>query len=209
MKKEIGQSETFIVATKNKGKIVEIKELLAGLPLRVISMEEAGIDLEIEENGNTFEENALIKAREVMRVTGSYVMADDSGLEVEFLDGAPGIYSARFGGEGIGDAGRNAKLLELMQDVPEEKRRCRFVCAVAVIQPNGSFFTVRGTCEGRLGTEPRGAHGFGYDPLFYMPEYGKTIAEMDMQEKNAVSHRGKALRKMVAELQGFLGKTTK
>lgn len=195
----------FIAATKNKGKLKEIIEILKGLPFDVISMEEAGITKDIDEYGSTFEENALIKAREIVNITGEMVMADDSGLEVDFLDGAPGIYSARFGGEGASDADKNKKLLELLKEVPLEKRTARFVCAVAVVFPDGRHFTVRGICEGTIGFKPEGANGFGYDPIFVMPEYGVTMAQMEPVEKNKVSHRAKALKSMVEELKSMNG----
>lgn len=193
--------DKFIAATKNKGKLKEIAEILKDFPFDVMSMEAAGIDGDIEENGSTFEENALIKAREVYKLTGEMVMADDSGLEVDFLDGAPGIRSARFAGEGATDGDRNNKLLSLLKEVPLEKRKARFVCAVAVILKNGEHFMVRGTCEGVIGFEPRGENGFGYDPLFFMPEYNMTIAQLDSEKKNGISHRGNALKLMVKKLQ--------
>ena len=191
----------FIVATKNQGKLREIEEILVDFPFEVVSMEEAGIGLEIEENGSTFEENALIKARTVSKISGGIVMADDSGLAVDYLDGAPGIYSSRFAGEGVTDEEKNLKLLELLEGVPGEKRTARFVCAVAVVFQNGRYFTVNGTCEGYIGVKQAGTNGFGYDPLLYIPGQGKTIAELDSDVKNAISHRGKALRLMVEELR--------
>ena len=160
-----------------------------------------GIDEDIEEYGSTFEENALIKAREVHKITGELVMADDSGLEVDFLNGAPGIYSSRFAGEGASDADRNNKLLQLLENVPFENRKARFVCAIAVILPDGSHFTVRGTFEGYIGLEPIGENGFGYDPLFYVPEYDKTAAQLEPSQKHEISHRGKALKLMLSELK--------
>lgn len=191
----------FIAATKNKGKLKEIEEILTGLPLQVISMEEAGVSDEIEETGSTFEENAMIKAKTVFDKTHEMVMADDSGLEVDFLNGAPGIYSARFAGEGATDSDKNTKLLNMLADIPFEKRSARFVCAIAVVLQNGEAFTVRGTCEGFIGYKPEGGNGFGYDPLFYMPEYKMTTAQMEPEEKHKISHRGKALRLMVEELR--------
>ncbi len=201
---KLGESQKmkkFIVATKNKGKLREIEEILSGMNLEVVSMEQVGIDEDIEEYGSTFEENALIKAREVHKITGELVMADDSGLEVDALSGAPGIYSSRFAGEGASDADRNNKLLELLKDVPFENRKARFVCAIAVILPDGNHFTVRGTFEGFIGIEPVGANGFGYDPLFFLPEYNKTAAQLEAAKKHEISHRGKALNLMLAELR--------
>lgn len=190
----------FIVASGNKGKLIEIKEILKGFPIEVLSMAEAGVHKEIDETGRTFEENAMLKARAISEITNDIVMADDSGLEVDYLDGAPGIHSARFAGEGATDEDKNNKLLGMLEGVPSDKRIARFVCAVAVSFPDGSGFTVRGTCEGTIGTKPAGNGGFGYDPLLYIPEYDMTIAEMDMETKNRISHRGKAFRLMVEEL---------
>lgn len=198
---ELQRMKKFVVATKNKGKLKEIAEILEGMDLEVISMEQAGVNEDIEEYGSTFEENALIKAKEVHKRTGELVMADDSGLEVDFLNGAPGIYSSRFAGEGASDTDRNNKLLELLKDVPFEKRKARFVCAIAVILPDGTNFTVRGTCEGYIAFEPVGTNGFGYDPLFFLPEYNKTAAQLEASKKHEISHRGKALKLMLAELK--------
>lgn len=191
----------LIAATKNKGKLEEIAQLLEQFPCDVVSMAEAGIEVNIEENGSTFEENALIKAKSVWKVIGETVIADDSGLEVDYLNGAPGIYSARYAGEGATDADRNSKLLDALEGVPSDKRTARFVCALAVVFPDGSDLMVRGTCEGYIAFEPAGSNGFGYDPLFYVPEYGMTIAQMNADIKNSISHRGNALRKMAAELE--------
>ncbi len=191
----------LIVATKNSGKLKEIREILGGLPYEVISMEDAGITDDIEETGSTFEENALIKAREINKKTGQMVMADDSGLEVDYLNGAPGIYSSRFAGEGATDEDKNNKLLELLKDVPVPNRTARFVCVIAVVFPDGTHFTVRGTCEGYIGHKPEGSNGFGYDPLFYIPRFNMTTAQMSSDKKHEISHRGKALRMMVEELK--------
>lgn len=206
---KLGESQKmrkFIVATKNKGKLKEIEEILSGMNLEVVSMSQVGIDDDIEEYGSTFEENALIKAQEVHKHTGELVMADDSGLEVDYLDGAPGIYSSRFAGEGASDEDRNNKLLGLLKDVPFENRKARFVCAIAVVLPDGNHFTVRGTCEGYIGIEPVGTNGFGYDPLFFLPEYSKTAAQLEASKKHEISHRGKALKLMLAELRERLVK---
>jgi XTP/dITP diphosphohydrolase len=191
----------FVAATRNKGKLGEIIEILACLPFEVVSMEEMGIFKDIDETGSTFEENALIKAVEVSKITEEMVMADDSGLEVDFLNGAPGIYSSRFAGEGATDEDRNNKLLELLEGVPFEKRTARFVCSIAVVFPDGRQFTVRGTCGGHIGIEPEGSNGFGYDPLFFLPEYNMTMAQMQPDEKHKLSHRGRALKMMVEELE--------
>lgn len=194
----------LIAATKNKGKLSEISEILADFPFRVISMEEAGITKDIDEYGSTFEENALIKARAIHEITGEMVMADDSGLEVDFLDGAPGIYSSRFAGEGATDEDKNQKLLGMLEGVEFEKRTARFVCAIAVVFPDARHFIVKGTCEGYIASKPEGTNGFGYDPLFYIAAYGITTAQMESEEKHKISHRGKALRNMVEELKKWL-----
>ena len=191
----------FIVATKNKGKLKEIQEILSKFPFKVLSMSDEGIEIDIEEYGTTFEENALIKAREVHNMTGEIVMADDSGLEVDYLNGAPGVYSARFAGEQASDEEKNNKLLELLKDVPYEDRKARFVCAIAVVLSNGEEFIVKGICEGYIGFKPEGKNGFGYDPLFFMPEFNITTAQMEPDKKHEISHRGKALRLMVEELK--------
>ncbi len=191
----------FIAATSNKGKLKEIVEILDGLPYEVISMEEAGVKKDIEETGRTFEENAFIKAKEIFDATGQIVMADDSGLEVDFLNGAPGIYSSRFAGEGATDEDKNNKLLKLLEGVPFEKRTARFVCAIAVIFPDGNHFTVKASCEGHIAYKPGGSNGFGYDPLFFLTEYNMTTAQMTSSEKHKISHRGKALRLMVEKLK--------
>lgn len=193
--------DKFIVASKNKGKIEEIKELLANFPFKVLSMQDVGIDEDIEEKGNSFEENAYIKAMRVFRLTGEMVMADDSGLEVDYLNGAPGIYSSRYGGEHATDQDRNNKLLAALRLVPFEKRTARFVCAISLIFPSGEHFDIKECCEGYIGFEPLGDNGFGYDPLFFIPDYQVTMAQLSLAEKNKISHRGKALRLMVDKLQ--------
>lgn len=183
-------------ATRNNGKIPEIRKLLDGVPYVIVSMEQAGIVEEIEESGSTFEENSLLKAKAVHKATGGAVLADDSGLEVDYLSGAPGIYSARFAGPDATDEEKVAKLLELLKNVPFEKRTARFVCAATVITEAGSVHTVRGVCEGYIANSPRGENGFGYDPIFYLPEYGCTMAEIGSDMKNEISHRGKALKQI-------------
>ncbi len=199
-----GKRPKLIAATKNKGKLLEITEILAGFPWEVISMEQAGFNDDIEENGSTFEENAIIKAKSVWKATGKAVIADDSGLEVDYLKGAPGVYSARYAGEGASDSDNNRKLLDALDGVPETERTARFVCAIAVILTDGQVLTVRGTCEGRIAFEPSGNNGFGYDPLFYVPDMGLTIAQMDSITKNSISHRGKALRLLAERLKAVL-----
>lgn len=197
----VRERKKIIAATKNRGKLKEIAQLLSDLPYDVISMTDAGMTDDIDESGATFEENALIKARAVWKVTGETVIADDSGLEVDHLGGAPGVYSARYAGEGATDADRNHKLLSALAGVPADKRSARFVCAAALIFPDGRELVVRGTCEGYIAEEPAGDNGFGYDPLFYVPEFGLTIAQMDAELKNSISHRGNALRKILDILE--------
>lgn len=198
----------FIVATKNKDKIVEIKEIVRTsftlentIPFDVVSMEEAGFDEDIVENGATFEENALIKARAIHMKTGGYVMADDSGLSIEALGGAPGIYSARFAGETADYPTKIKKLWEMLDDTKSIDRSAKFVCAIAVVRPDGSEFTVRGECHGVIHHRIEGENGFGYDPVFFMPEYGMTTAQMPPHMKHSISHRGIALRKMMETLK--------
>ena len=186
----------MIFATGNDNKMVEIREILGDLPLEILSMKQAGIRADIEENGTSFEENALIKAREVCRLAGEMVLADDSGLEIDYLNGEPGIYSARYMGENTSYRVKNKNLMERLEGVPNEKRTARFVCAIAAVFPDGKELVVRGTVEGIIGYEERGENGFGYDPIFYLPERGLTTAELPPEEKNSISHRGNALRKM-------------
>ncbi len=186
-----------IFATKNKGKIKEIQAVL-GDSYNVITMEEAGITVDVEENGKTFEENAVIKAEAIAKICGETVLADDSGLEIDYLNGEPGIYSARYMGHDTSYDIKNKSLIERLNGVPDEKRTARFVCAVAAAVPGKETVVVRGTMEGIIGYEIKGENGFGYDPIFFLPEYGKTSAEISPEEKNKISHRGKALR-MIAE----------
>lgn len=194
----------ILFATGNAGKMKEIRMILSDLPLPVVSMKEAGVAAEIEENGSTFEENAVIKARAVMELTGEIALADDSGLEIDYLGGAPGIYSARFMGEDTSYDIKNTALIEKLEGVPEEQRTARFVCAIACALPDGRILTSRGAMEGVIAHEIRGENGFGYDPIFYLPEYGLTSAEISPEQKNELSHRGKALRAMKEQLAGIL-----
>ena len=196
----------LILATSNKDKAREIAEILDGTPFVVTTMKEEGFDPDIVEDGKTFEENALIKARAVHALAeGAYVMADDSGLCIDALDGAPGIYSARFCGEDSTYPEKFAKIFEMLKDVPEEKRTAKFVCSIAVVRPDGSEFTVRGEVCGVLHEKPMGDGGFGYDPIFYVPEFGMTTAQMTKEQKNSISHRGKASRAMAEKLMAELG----
>lgn len=179
----------------------EIRMILADLGIPVVSMKEAGVSADIEENGKSFAENAAIKAKAIMEMTGEIVMADDSGLEIDYLDGAPGIYSARFMGEETSYDIKNTALLKKLQRVPDDKRTARFVCAIACALPDGQLLESYGTMEGRIGYEIKGENGFGYDPIFYLPECGCTSAEISPEKKNELSHRGKALRKMKEKLE--------
>ena len=190
----------IILATKNKNKLVEVKAVL-GNGTKVLSMEDIGIDVDVEENGTTFEENATIKAEAICKICGKPVMADDSGLEIDYLDKKPGVLSARFLGHDTSYDIKNAKILEMLEDVPEEKRTARFVCSIAVAFPDRDTVVVRDTIEGIIGYESAGENGFGYDPIFYVPELKKTTAQLSMEEKNKISHRGKALVKMANRLK--------
>lgn len=193
----------IVFATGNAGKIREINAIMADTGMEVVSMKDAGIQTDIEENGSTFEENALIKARAVAALTNDIVMADDSGLEIDHLNGEPGILSARYLGEDTSYHVKNADLIRRLEGVPDEQRTARFVCVIAAVLPDGRELTVRSTIEGRIGYEEKGTNGFGYDPIFYVPEFQKTTAELTEAEKNAVSHRGKALRLMKEELKRY------
>ena len=184
----------IIFATGNQNKMKEIREILADMDVEVVSMKEAGIHADIVEDGNSFEENAEIKAKTICEMTGEITLADDSGLEIDYLNKEPGIYSARDMGEDTSYRIKNGNLIQRLEGVPDEKRTARFVCAVAAAFPDGTVKTVRETMEGRIGYEEKGENGFGYDPIFYLPEYGCTSAELPMEEKNKISHRGKALR---------------
>ncbi len=192
----------IVFATGNAGKMKEIRMILADLGAEVVSMKEAGAAVDIEEDGSTYEENALIKARAVAAaVPEDIVLADDSGLEIDALNGEPGVYSARYMGEDTPYSVKNAALIDRLQGVPEEKRTARFVCAIAAVLPGGRELTTRAAIEGRIGYEEKGSGGFGYDPIFYVPELQKTTAELTGEEKNLVSHRGKALQLMKEELK--------
>ena len=188
-----------LFATGNEGKMREIRSILADTGAEVCSMKEAGVSVDIVEDGTTFEENALIKARAVaaaLTETDSVVLADDSGLVIDALGGEPGIYSARYMGEDTSYEEKNTNLIGRLEGVPDEKRTARFVCAIAAVLPDGREYMVQAAIEGRIGYEQKGEGGFGYDPIFYVPEFGKTTAEMTAEEKNKVSHRGKALEQM-------------
>ena len=191
----------IIFATGNKDKMQEIREILDGLGAEIMSMKEEGISLDIEENGTTFEENALIKAKAVAGMVNEIVLADDSGLEIDYLDKQPGVYSARFMGEDTSYEVKNQELLKRLTGVPKAKRTARFVCAIAAVFPDGEAVVRRETVEGYIGERPEGENGFGYDPIFYVEEYGCSTAALTRQQKNAISHRGKALRAIRRELE--------
>ena len=186
----------MIFATGNENKMKEIREILGALPLEILSMKEAGVSADIVEDGKTFEENALIKARAICKLAGEMVLADDSGLEIDYLNKEPGIYSARYMGEDTSYHIKNKSLIDRLEGVPDEKRTARVVCAIAAVFPDGKELVVRGTVEGIIGYEEKGENGFGYDPIFYLPERGCTTAELPPEEKNSISHRGNALRLM-------------
>ena len=197
----MGERKKIVFATGNAGKMREIREILADMDVEILSMKEMGIDISVEENGTTFEENAIIKAKAVAEVCGEIVLADDSGLEIDYLNKEPGIYSARYMGEDTPYSVKNANLIERLKGVPDEERTARFVCAIAAVFPDGEVRTSHGEIEGRIGYGEKGENGFGYDPVFYVPELGRTTAELDEEEKNRISHRGKALRRMKEELK--------
>ena len=191
----------IIFATGNAGKMVEIRAILADLGIPVLSMKEAGITADIVEDGKSFEENADIKAKAIMELTGDVVLADDSGLEIDYLNGEPGIYSARYMGEDTSYEIKNQNLIDRLAGVPKEKRTARFVCAISAAFPDGTVLHSRGTIEGIIGYEAKGENGFGYDPIFYLPKYQCTTAELSPEKTNELSHRGKALRMMKEKLR--------
>ena len=193
----------IIFATGNQDKMREIREILADMDVEVVSMKEAGIHADIVEDGKSFEENAQIKAKAICKLTGEMVLADDSGFEVDYLNGEPGIYSARYLGEDTSYDIKNADLLKRCEGVPEEKRDARFVCVIACVFPDGRSFTCRGVVEGQIGYSEKGENGFGYDPIFYVPELGCTTAELPPEEKNKISHRGRALTAMYDKMKEY------
>lgn len=190
----------LVFATGNEGKVREFRQML-GEEYEICSMKQLGVDVDIVEDGSTFEENAVIKAKAVMEATGEMTLADDSGFEVDCLNGEPGIYSARYMGEDTPYSVKNAELIRRCEGVPEEERGARFVCVIACAYPDGAVDTVTGVIEGKIAHEPKGENGFGYDPVFYLPERGCTTGEMPPEEKNKISHRGIAIRKMVELLK--------
>ena len=192
----------LVLASKNQKKLRELREILSAQGVEVVSEADVGVDVDVEETGTTFEENALLKARAVCEASGLPAVADDSGLCVDALGGAPGVYSARYGGPGLDDVGRYQLLLENMRGMLD--RRCKFVSAICCCFPDGEVITARGECPGTLAYAPKGEDGFGYDPIFFLPERKKTFAELTAEEKNAISHRGNALRAFAADLREYL-----
>ena len=186
----------IVFATGNENKLREIRQIMKDLKVDIISMKEAGIDIDIEETGTSFEQNALIKVRAIWEITGGIVMADDSGLVIDYLNGEPGVYSARYMGENTSYTEKNRKILERMADAKGEERSARFVAAIACILPDGKEIVAQETMEGLIAEEIAGENGFGYDPILYLPEYLCTSAQLSNEEKNSISHRGKALRLM-------------
>lgn len=187
------EKRKLIFATSNEGKMKEIRRILGDLDMEILSMKEAGVKADVVEDGKTFEENAVIKAREIGILCNEIVLADDSGLEIDYLNKEPGVYSARYLGEDTSYRIKNQNLIDRLEGVKEEDRTARFACAIAAYFPDGEIRTTYAAMEGRIGYEEKGENGFGYDPIFYLPEYGCTTAELDMEQKNAISHRGKAL----------------
>ena len=194
----------LVLASKNEKKLREMNEILSGMGVEVCSQADAGVDVDVEETGTTFEENSLLKAKAVMEASGLPAIADDSGLCVDALNGAPGVYSARYGGEGLDDAGRYRLLLSSMP--AGRPRAAKFVSVITCCFPNGDVLTARGECPGTIAFAPMGEGGFGYDPVFFLPKLKKTFAQLSAEEKNAVSHRGKALEAFQAELEEYLNK---
>ena len=193
-------SKRMIFATTNEGKMKEIRMILADLGMEILSLKDLDINVDIEENGKTFEENAIIKAKAISELTGEMVLADDSGLEVEYMDKAPGVYSARYLGEDTPYSVKNQTIIDNLKDAKGEERSARFVCAIAAAFPDGRVLTTQATIEGSIGFEERGTNGFGYDPLLYVPEYDMTTGQMEPEMKNKISHRGKALELMKEKL---------
>ncbi len=194
----------LLIATHNRGKLIEYQELFAGLPLDLVTLDEVGIREDVEENGRSFAENARIKALAYAKQSRLLTLADDSGLEVDALNGEPGVYSKRYAGENVTDAERNEFLLDKLRDVPRGQRTARFQCAVAIARPDGEMWETSGTCEGEILFAPRGTHGFGYDPIFFFPTLGKTMAELSTEEKNRLSHRARAGEKAKAILENVV-----
>ncbi len=197
-------AEKFVLATHNPGKLAEMKAILSGLGVEVVSPAEAGVEVDVEETGTTFAENAMLKARAICAAAGLPAIADDSGLCVDALNGGPGVYSARYGGEGLDDAGRRRLLLQNLRG--QTTRAAHFTCAVACAFPNGDTLEAEGRCDGAIAFAPLGEGGFGYDPVFLIPEKGKTFGQISPEEKSKISHRGKALAAFAEKLKAYLNK---
>lgn len=197
--------DKIIFATTNQGKMDEIRMILKDFSIPIVSLKEAGISVDIEENGKTFEENAIIKAKTIMNLTGCLTLADDSGLEVDYINKEPGVYSARYLGEETSYKIKNQSIIDRLKDAKGNERSARFVCAIAACFPDGRTVTTYGTIEGLIGYEEKGKYGFGYDPIMYVPEYNMTTGEMKPEFKNEISHRGIALNKMKELLKGEIG----
>ena len=193
----------IIFATGNEHKMTEIREILAGLKAEILSMKDAGITADIVEDGSTFEENAVIKAKAVAKEVDAIVLADDSGLEIDYLNKEPGVYSARYMGEDTSYEIKNQAIIDRVAEAKEEERTARFVSAIAAVLPDGTILHTEGTVEGEIAYQPAGTEGFGYDPIFYLPEYGMTSAQIPIEKKNEISHRGKALEAMKQKLKGL------
>lgn len=194
----------IILASNNNGKIKEVRQILGDMPVELLTMKEAGADIDIDENGVTFEENALIKARAIMEHTGCLTIADDSGLEVDYLNKEPGVYSARYMGHDTSYDIKNQSIIDRLKGVEGNDRSARFVCAMAAVFPDGREIVTRGTMEGVIAEEPKGDNGFGYDPILYLPQLSKSSAELTDEEKNSISHRGEALEKLKRELIKYI-----
>lgn len=197
-------TDKIIFATSNQGKMDEIRMIMKDFSIPIVSLKESGISAEIVEDGSTFEENAIIKAKAIMELTGCLTLADDSGLEVDYINKEPGIYSARYMGEDTSYEIKNQSIIDRLKDAKGSERSARFVCAIAACFPDGRVFTTTGTIEGEIGYEEKGEYGFGYDPILYVPEFGKTTGEMLPDFKNSISHRGVALKKMKKVLEDEL-----
>ncbi len=196
--------EKIIFATSNEGKLKEIRMILEDTKVQILSLKEAGVQADVEEDGTTFEENAIIKARKIMELTGEAVLADDSGLEVDAMNKEPGIYSARYMGYDTSYKIKNQHIISRLEGKTGKERSARFVCVIALVLPDGTEITTRGTMEGQIGYEEKGENGFGYDPIFYLPAYQCYSGELAPEEKNKISHRGKALRLMKKELKKYI-----
>ncbi len=194
----------ILFATSNEGKMREIRMIMADLDIELYSLKDLDIHVDIDENGKTFEENAVIKAKALRSFTDAIILADDSGLEIDYINKEPGIYSARYMGEDTSYDEKNANLIKRLANAKDDERSARFVCAIAALLPDGQLLITRETMEGRIAYEPAGENGFGYDPILYLPEYGMTSAQISPEEKNKISHRGKALRAMREALSKYL-----